>query len=538
MALSQLWQYQQKAEPVFPPVAAVVPEQWHPEYPHRLDPTPHPILAPTLPQPFVESQSTDTRVWRPVAPDWIDAVPSLSGAVRATTVTTFISADVLPLDASARAWSPWYPDAIDRRVLPTAHVPFNTQALSPTFPVPDLSWRSVFQDAIDRRQIPTAAIPTGPSALSPAFPVPALSWRAVYQDWIDRRSLAPAAMPTGTSALSPAFPVPPLAWRSITDDWIARRQPPPWMPVWAGPIEPVVVAGAPELSWAGLYPPYLFRRVLSTAAQQVMAFWPLPIPPAPAPALSWAGIFPAWIARRQTHPRFMPSLNMGTGVPPAVVGMVTFSFPDEVFGKHGLHPSRALSLAWSAESSLLPPAPVTARAVYPDRFVYRQPPPASGATVPPSLFPTVVPLFGWPGWQPTQLDRLRLWPSQHLATVLGMQAMQPVLLEWWAHYPDSLLPPSRVAWDLTAGMNQDPIPNPPSPELAWGPCYPDHLWPLVTLHPAWQQFWASDRIRPVSPDLAWRPIAPDHLWHVMLGTARMPTLSFTERVIQPDLRLD
>ena len=174
------------------------------------------------------------------------------------------------------------------------------------------------------------------------------------------------------------------------------------------------------------------------------------------------------------------------------------------------HPSRMQALAWGAQSAPLPPAPVTARAIFPERVLRRQFRIPGGATVPPSLFPTVVPLFGWPGYQPAWIARRRLAASAQVFSVLGTQSISTVRLEWEPNYPDRVPAPQRLAWHLDAAMNLEPIPNPPSPELAWGPSYPDQIWPNIRLHAAAQQAVAEDpRIMPPSPDLAWQGEAPD-----------------------------
>lgn len=228
-------------------------------------------------------------------------------------------------------------------------------------------------------------------------------------------------------------------------------------------------------------------------------------------------------------------------MPDVVVGAVTFSFPDEVFRKPGLPASRQQALAWAAQSAPLPPTPNRVLAVFPDRVLRRLGRPTGGATVPPQLFPTVVPLFGWRGYQPAWLALRRLPTGDIWYTALGTQTSNTVRLEWEPTYPDRLFPPRPLAWHLASAINLDPIPNPPSPESAWQPEYPDLVWPLVRLKPAWQQAVGPDpRIMPPSPDLAWQGEAPDWVARRTLPVAHMPSVSYIERVanIAPDLGLN
>lgn len=265
-------------------------------------------------------------------------------------------------------------------------------------------------------------------------------------------------------------------------------------------------------------------------------------------------------------------LSLGTGALAAPIGvtvLVCFSYPDEIPARRGLHASRQ---QWLAQDRLtfvsaptdrwrpilpeplravrrpfggatfapivdLPAAPLQWKSVYPDRLPrpsWRRP-----DVQIPALFSTSVAVFGWHGVYADGISRPAFQAAQQQAVGQTWHAVLPHTTEWLPVYPDQHWTTGlRAPLHQVFSQNLDPIPNPPAPELAWGPWYPDRLSVAETLRPHLQQAWASDRIRPVSPELAWRAIVPEWLARRTVPTAHHPTLAYQHLVLHPDLRMD
>ena len=184
----------------------------------------------------------------------------------------------------------------------------------------------------------------------------------------------------------------------------------------------------------------------------------------------------------------------------------------------------------------LPAAPTQWAPEFPDllnRPVWRRPNQLS-----PELFPTTVVTFGWKVTFPDKIDRKLIDPGALTQSVLGLQAIGTTKIEWRPTYPDlhgRAGFPSQFQQTLV--QNLDPIPNPPSPDLAWRPAYQD--WIATPSRLTWfASTFGDPRIMPPSPDLAWRVTAPDLIARVLMPVAAVPTEFFQQRVFQPDLRMD
>lgn len=245
----QLWQYQQKAEPVFVPAApAVTPDWFLPVLPDNVPRRPGQVSAANM--------AATALAWTPQhqdhegsALDWTPRYPER--IVRATVRATEQPQGMAVLFSTPEvAWLGAYPDYLWRRTLPSAAVPTGPSALAPAFPPPHLAWEPRYPERIIRFTVRAAEQPQGMAVL---FSTPELAWRGTYPDRIDRARLPEAAMPIGTTALSPAFPVPPLAWRSLGPEWFTPPHRTATVPsgTWT-PEQPAVPF--PELAWLGVYP--------------------------------------------------------------------------------------------------------------------------------------------------------------------------------------------------------------------------------------------------------------------------------------------
>ena len=157
----------------------------------------------------------------------------------------------------------------------------------------------------------------------------------------------------------------------------------------------------------------------------------------------------------------------------------------------------------------------------------------------PQLFPTTVAVFGWRGEFPDRIHRKTLPVADIQAFALGWQATVSVQVdEWLPRYPDLHWQGGlKAPWHQVSAANLDPIVNPPSPELAWGPSYAD--WIARAPRTTWFQPVVGDpRVMPPSPELAWRVIAPDQIDRRILSVAAMPSETYQHLVIHPDLRMD
>ncbi len=184
----------------------------------------------------------------------------------------------------------------------------------------------------------------------------------------------------------------------------------------------------------------------------------------------------------------------------------------------------------------LPAAPTQWAPKYPD--LLWKPPWRRPTQLSMELFRATFVTFGWKSVYADIINRRRIHPSALTHSVLGLQATGTTKIEWNPTYPNlhwrTGFPVRMQQWLV---QNLDPIPNPPSPELAWGPKYQD--WVPRAPRTTWFQSTFEDpQIMPPSPALAWRVIAPDLIWRQTMPVAAMPSEFLVQRVIQPDLRMD
>lgn len=156
-------------------------------------------------EPLVDSQPTDTRLWRPIHPDRVyrwTIHPAYQQAF-----TTGSTASSLPVPD--RSWQGWYPDRVDRPAFRVdQQQAFTTGTIYSILPVPDLSWQAQYPDRVDRPTLPVAALPFfsfWPEPI-PNQAAPDLSWHPTYPDRIPRAILPSSAIPS--FFLGPLVPIP------------------------------------------------------------------------------------------------------------------------------------------------------------------------------------------------------------------------------------------------------------------------------------------------------------------------------------------
>jgi hypothetical protein len=282
-------QYQSAAAPVLV-VTEVVPDQFYPSYPDRIDkleflPHQQQFFAHST-EPFVAELPERP----PFYPDRIDRLE-----VHASDVPFFFSPEekLIPSHISERP--PVYPERIDRKEVHPSQVPsfFFTFALA-QLPVPDLSWKGVYPDKVD----PVVSLATasqrahfGPER-EPTVAAPDLSWEPQYEDIV--RSLKTIDTSSQKAYFAPEKDFPPRVseWEPDYQDHIdalvfnvSQQQ------FLAQPEE--LVQPPTVDSWAPTYPGYI--NVEDPVPKFEPFFFTFALAQLPVPDLSWKPTYPSKI---------------------------------------------------------------------------------------------------------------------------------------------------------------------------------------------------------------------------------------------------
>jgi hypothetical protein len=202
------------------------------------------------------------------------------------------------------AWTPRYPDAIHRRVLPLAARPVTQPNLDP-LPNPEpfnARWDPSFPPAVARRTLPVAqqqAVAQGVVALFVTQDPEDPRWQPIIPAWLARRVLTAALASELTEP--PGILVPTLVsgWEGEAPVAIARRgYPVAARTSLAAPVEPIASVVSSDLGWIGTYPVGVDGRRFRVAFQQAAAANLDPLPLNALVPLSWNGTYPDSLAWR------------------------------------------------------------------------------------------------------------------------------------------------------------------------------------------------------------------------------------------------
>jgi hypothetical protein len=482
---------------------------WEPTYPDQVYGRARIVLPPVAVGPVatIAPPTVTVESFTPVAPSWLQRPrlrlhPSQVGGFR-------------PEHRQALDSQPEFPDRIIRPATHASRAPFWGGPLSP-FVLGQIGWLGEYPDRLPRR-LPQQSVATRFDPFPVVTPAAAPDhFQSSFPDPIRARVL-PAALRLPFVTLVGVLQQAMVCFSYPDEIYTKDRL------LVGGSIGPIEPLGSPPtpVPAAGVFDsdvPEAIRQLQYQALAGPLHVRPGDVTPQVPSAPSWL--------RREV--RLLIGQQQFLALPYAPTFPVpALRYPH--FPAQHLRPRRSVALLTAIATDPSPATPPPSFAWMTQALdpvlLYRR---ASTPAPSPLLIETTVSeTFAWLPTYPIPLARpiFRIEP----ASVLGPQAIQTVRVEWLPVLPDLLrrgriIPPASI-------LNPEPLPNAAAPDLSWQPEHPDWIATPTALKAAWQQAWASDRIRPASPDLAWQSRYPDQLLRPTTRAAVHPFIA--QRLQQP-----
>lgn len=412
--------------------------------------------------------------WVPSYPDFAKRLPRICEVLWVDPLTD--------TNAGPLTWGPVFPDTVSRVAVKTEGLQTGPLFDSNAGP---LTWSPDYTDIVPPGLIRTEGLWAGPLTDTNAGP---LTWLPSFPDFPRREArsrlsgyvYAPLTdFNDGPLTWLPSFPdsiipknrgileevakplvstvVAPLSWDPEFPD-LTRR---PLRNLLGGSAGPILPPRPPELSWAPSFPDFVLAARCPLNDGGSFSPPPLPAPNEPSPVRAWAPNYDDF-ARAAARP-----VNTGGSFAPNPLPLPNPPAPELSWAPHYpslLHPV-SRSILENLFEPLLLKQDLSWLPIYQDLVFasFRQ---SLGGSVEPLY---LAQSFGW-------LSQNSGYVFRELVRPLGFETTPPiepnlVTVYWHPSYPD-------IIWRnrLIEGVSllyPLPIPTPPSPELAWGPEYPD-----------------------------------------------------------------